>query len=313
MDNELVSVIIPTYNRDEILMECVKSVLESDYQNIEVLVVDNNSTDFTVKRVEDAIKWDKRLKLIRSDTNLMAAGGRNLGIKKASGKYLLFLDNDNLVYKDMITKLVTAFSEIPECGFMGALSLNQHNDNRIWTLSGSYNFWTSRPINLGADKKIEEIKLEKYYETFYCQNVSMIKKEVIEKVGGFDTNYFAMYEEADFGYRISKAGIKMYLCTEARTKHLYYCSEGQNRRLRTLGIEGPERAWHFAKNRSVFMKKYAPWYCKPVFFGIFVHLFAIYYCTIAIKEHRYDIAKAWFLGTYVGVTKKVDKDIYFPI
>ena len=80
---KLVSVIIPTYNRGKMLSECVDSILKSTYTNLEVLIVDNNSTDNTVELMQEKFGSDKRVHMIGLKENLMAAGGRNEGIMHA--------------------------------------------------------------------------------------------------------------------------------------------------------------------------------------------------------------------------------------
>lgn len=306
---KLVSVIIPTYNRGKMLCECVASILESTYTNIEVLIVDNNSTDNTVELIQEVFKRDERVHMIGLKENLMAAGGRNEGIKRAKGEYLLFVDNDNIVYPDMIMYLVEEMEKDARIGLVGPLSINKYYGDTIWLASGDYHFFSSRPRTLYAGKKVNEVELKNKYATCYSPNVMMVSRKAIEAVGGFDTSYFAMYEEADFGYRILKAGFKEYIVTDARTHHMSYIGKDENAKLRTLGLGFPERAFHYAKNRTVFMKKYAKWYHRIVYYVFFIHVFTVYYMFEALIHGRKDIAKAWWKGTLSGVKAKVERKI----
>lgn len=97
-----VSIIIPTYNRGKLITKSVKSVLSQTYKNIEVIVVDDNSTDKT-EQILNKIK-DKRLKYIKLKKNMGAAYARNIGIKKANGKYIGFNDSDDVFHKTKIEK-----------------------------------------------------------------------------------------------------------------------------------------------------------------------------------------------------------------
>ena len=124
-------------------------------------------------------------------------------------------------------------------------------------------------------------------------------------VGGFDSLYFAMYEEADLGYRIKNAGFKEYIITDARTNHMGYIVEGEEAKLRHLGIGFPERAYYYARNRTVFMRKFAKWYHRVTYYLIFIHVFTLYYSGIAWLYGRKDIAKAWILGTIIGLRTRV--------
>lgn len=305
-----VSVIIPSYNRKAILCDCLRSVLDSEYDNLEVIVVDNNSNDGTANEV---LQNFSAVKVIELNINLMAAGGRNEGIKHATGDYLLFLDNDNIIDRFMISELVKVMESDEKIGLCGPISINVNESDRIWTASGDYNFFTSKPINLYEDKKYGEIELKKKYATCYSPNAMMIRKEAVEKVGGFDTNYYAMYEEADIGYRIKKAGYSGFIVCSALTRHLGYVSKDEQSKLRLLGIGFPERAYHFAKNRFIFMKKYAKWYQRIVFYLCFSWAFTLYYCGIAMRYDRFDIAKQYFAGTIRGLFSRTNKEIYFNI
>ena len=276
---------------------------------MEVIVVDNCSSDDTVKDIRKMMSQDDRIKLVELKTNLMAAGGRNKGIEVAKGDYLLFLDNDNVIYNDMIEILVDEMKNNKNIGLAGPLSINRNQNDTIWLVSGAYNFYTSIPITLFGGKKYGTEELQPRYETYYSPNAMMITKEAIEKVGGFDDTYYAMYEEADIGYRIYQAGFEEYIFTNAKTNHLGFVGEGEEKKLRLLGIGFPERAFYFARNRSIFEKKYANRCQQVVFFLFFVHLFTVYYCFQAIKEKRYDIAKAYFRGAMNGIFYKVKRAI----
>lgn len=306
---KLVSIIIPTYNRAQMLCDCIDSILKSTYTNLEVIIVDNRSTDQTVDLIRSKYRQKNQVRIVRLKKNMMAAGGRNAGIKKAKGEYLLFVDNDNIVYPDMVQLLVEEMERDDQIGLVGPLSMDKYNDDKIWLVSGDYNFFTSRPKILYSGKKIEDVELDKHYKTCYSPNIMMVRKDVIQAVGGFDRAYFAMYEEADFGYRIQRAGYKAYIVTDARTCHLGTVGVGEQEKLRHLGIGFPERAFHFAKNRTIFMRKYAKWYHMCSYYLIFIHIFTIYYVVMALKFGRRDIAAALLKGTVRGVCKKVTKEV----
>lgn len=97
-----ISVIIPTYNRESTIKASIESVLGQTYDNIEVIVVDDGSTDNTEKVVK-SIK-DKRLKYIKQKKNAGACMARNIGIEKATGTYISFQDSDDIYYKNKLEK-----------------------------------------------------------------------------------------------------------------------------------------------------------------------------------------------------------------
>ena len=93
MKNELISVVIPTYNRGKVIRKSIESVLNQSYKNIELIIIDDGSTDnteFVVKKISD-----NRIKYIKLNENKGACYARNIGIKKAKGKYIAFVDSDD--------------------------------------------------------------------------------------------------------------------------------------------------------------------------------------------------------------------------
>ncbi len=101
-ENAKVSVIIPTFNRGNLIEKSIKSVLNQTYQNFEVIVVDDGSTDNTSNVIEKIN--DDRIKYIKLNNNKGASNARNIGIKKARGKYISFQDSDDLFYPNKLEK-----------------------------------------------------------------------------------------------------------------------------------------------------------------------------------------------------------------
>lgn len=102
--NPLISVVIPAYNREATIIYCLQSVLNQTYRNLEVLVVDDGSTDTTIEKVKQII--DKRIRLIKMTKNSGAQAARNLGIKRAKGQWIAFLDSDDYWFLDKLEKQV---------------------------------------------------------------------------------------------------------------------------------------------------------------------------------------------------------------
>lgn len=100
----LVSVIMPAYNCEDFIGDSMQSVLDQTYNNVELLVVDDQSTDNTADRIETIAEQDERVKFIQLSTNSGAAVARNTAIEQASGKYLAFLDSDDVWERDKLEK-----------------------------------------------------------------------------------------------------------------------------------------------------------------------------------------------------------------
>lgn len=119
MENELISVVVPIYNMEKYLNKCVDSILNQTYSNIEILLIDDGSTDLSVKICDEYMKIDSRIKVFHKKNGGLS-DAKNFGIKKASGKYVAFVDSDdwieNNMYENMYYKLKDTKSNIVVCG-----------------------------------------------------------------------------------------------------------------------------------------------------------------------------------------------------
>lgn len=100
--NELISIVMPVYNSSQFLENSIESVLNQTYKNIELIVVDDKSTDNSLEIIENFAKKDKRIKVLKHNNNCGLAATRNTGIENASGKYITFIDSDD-EYGDLKT------------------------------------------------------------------------------------------------------------------------------------------------------------------------------------------------------------------
>lgn len=295
----LVSVIIPVYNRLEDIKKCIQSIKLSTMQNIEIIVVDNCSTEDIEGYIDTLAVRDSNIYCIRLNKNLMAAGGRNAGIERAKGKYLLFVDSDNIVAPNMIGLLVDVMEKNETIGMVGPVMLYYRKPEMIWFAGNEINMITSKTTYWNHNKDISSLTKRGIYETHHIPNLMMVRKSVQQEVGLFDESYYIMYEEADYAMRIRNAGYKIMVCRDAITYHnCFLPEEVVDNEMRKLGCDNPERTFHFSKNRGVFIKKYAPWYGKIAYFLVFRILFIVYYCSVAIKNGRMDIARAWLRGAF---------------
>jgi len=103
-----ISVIIPTFNRGHLIIKSIKSVLNQTYPNIEILVVDDGSTDNTEKLIKNFD--NNRIKYIKIKKNIGASHARNIGIMNASGKYISFQDSDDVYHIDKLEKQYNIYS-----------------------------------------------------------------------------------------------------------------------------------------------------------------------------------------------------------
>lgn len=119
--NDLITIIIPTYNTENFISRAIKSLQNQTYSEIEMLIVDDYSNDNTLPICYKLQKTDKRIKIISKNKNTGVANSRNIGIRNAKGKYIMFLDSDDYVEKDfclcMINTLKKYNAEIVYCDY----------------------------------------------------------------------------------------------------------------------------------------------------------------------------------------------------
>src|SRR5574344_145120 len=123
-DNPLISIIIPVYNTADYLTKCVYSIVSQSYRNLEIIIIDDGSTDESLKLLKELFSKDERIKIIHQNNSGLSAT-RNTGIKLANGEYIAFIDSDDYIDKEFIEKLYHAVfkhkSEIAVCNFVNEI------------------------------------------------------------------------------------------------------------------------------------------------------------------------------------------------
>lgn len=295
----LVSIIIPTQNRLHDVIRCIKSILHTRIVKFEIIIVDNASTDGTYKELVEQFGETACVKIVFSEINLGAGGGRNLGAKTAKGDYLLFIDSDNVI-DDIMVGLLCETMSFSEVGMVGPLMLYGEKPNKIWTYFADINPWTSRAFYLGNKEEATQILPERIV-TGHIPNCFMVRKKDFEKVGGFDEYYIIMYEEADFAERIKKyLKKKIVINTKAITFH-HVAYEQNHSGGYSLGIQDPIRAYLLARNRIYFVKKHFKPIQKLFFFLVMNNVTALFYCFHFIKANRFGFVRSYFKGMYDGI------------
>lgn len=309
MSTPQISVIIPTYNRASMVCDCVRSVLATNYPALEVIVVDDCSPDDTGSRISAEFSHDQRVRYQRNGKNSFQAVSRNNGARNAKGEYLLFLDDDNIVHSEIFVELLKVFDSHLNAGLVAPMAIHQRpgKENAIWSLGSDFNRWTSQPKdnrpNLPADEfeRLIAANPVTVFPTTYYPNGFMVPRKAFDAVHGFEESYEQIFEESDFGWKIMESGRSCLISAKAKTDHLGFLEPGCVPALRQLGIEKPRRTYCFARNRLRFARRHFSFLQILSVTFIFAPLSAGYYCTVAIKNRRPDIACAYFRGTLAGI------------
>lgn len=224
------SIIVLSYNTKDLVIRCLQSVEAAvkGLESVEIIVVDNGSTDNSVESIKVE---DEKIQIIENGKNLGFARGNNLGLKRATGKFILLLNSDTLLEKDTIYKMLKFMEENPQIGVAtcrvefpdGSLDPACHR--------GFPTPWASLSYFLGLEKLFPKSYLFGQYHLGYLPidkpheidspsgAFYFLRREVIEKVGFLDEDYFMYGEDLDWSYRIKQAGFKIFYYPGAKITH----------------------------------------------------------------------------------------------
>lgn len=299
-----ISVVIPTFNRAEMVCDCIARVLESRGADFEVVVVDDCSPDDTGARVAARFGGDPRVRYFRNAVNRQLGGSRNVGAGHACGEILLFLDDDNLVEPDLLANLVADFDAYPEAGLIAPMAVNVggRKDGRIWTLGCDFNPWTSQPRDFGANIPRAELPTDRvHFPTLYSPNAFAVRRAVHEEVGGFCERLPFYFDESDYGWRIADTGRKAWILSTAVTLHQNFLAPSEAPELRDLGINADWRAYRLGRNRLRFARRHFNFLQVLSVTLVFAPLSVLYYGWAALRNRRPDIAWVYLKGTLAGM------------
>ena len=170
-----ISVVIPAYNKANLTIKTIESVLGQTYGNIEVIVVDDGSTDDTKNKLQS---FGDRIHYIYKQ-NGGACSARNVGIKQATGEYIALLDCDDIFDSEKIAKSVECLEKNPDYGFVHTGMLFINGDDDVISDQGISDYPTSGWI---ASRLI--------LKSFICNSTVVIRKECFKEVGYFDEKIF---------------------------------------------------------------------------------------------------------------------------
>ena len=183
MNPPLVSIIVPAYNAEKYLEETIKSVLAQTHNNWEMIVIDDGSRDGTAAIVKKYTSEDKRIFYYYQENKRMASA-RNAGIKRARGKYVAFLDADNLFLPDKLEKQVAYLESHPDCGVC---------------YSGIYHFYDDNPELLYGNKNEYLGPSGNIFKKVLSSNfinvlAVLVRKSVLDSYGAFPEGWYGCDE-----------------------------------------------------------------------------------------------------------------------
>ena len=211
-----VSVVVLTYNNWDYTAACLGSLrLWSDYPNLEIIVVDNASTDGTREKLRRLSRHDPRLRVILNETNLGFAAGNNVGIRAATGDYIVLLNNDTFVTRGWVRDLIRPMQLDAGIGLVGPLTNNIGNEQKIRLVYGAM------PEMQEKSRAFVRQRLRQNVETdnlaFFCV---ALRRAMIDAVGLLDEAYgIGFFEDDDYCRRAKHAGYRMVIADDVFVHH----------------------------------------------------------------------------------------------
>jgi len=215
-----VYVIVLAWNHIDDTRECLASFCKSTWEDMQLVVIDNGSTDGTAQIIHEEFP---QVVLLRSETNLGIAGGYNLGIDYAfrqGAPFILIANNDITVDPMMVPALMDFLEHTPKAGIaMPKIYHYYGNRSRLWTVGAR---WRKFPptVKMIALDQIDHGQFSSPKSIDFAPSCCyLIRRAVVEKIGGYDIGYFFYFDDWDYSARVRNAGFSIWLVPTANMWH----------------------------------------------------------------------------------------------
>ncbi|MBN8619086.1 MAG: glycosyltransferase family 2 protein [Anaerolineae bacterium] len=251
-----VSIIVLNYNGREDTLACLRSLQHVTYPNLRVVMVDNASTDGTVEAVRAA---HPEVTILETGANLGFTGGNNAAIKEAiqqGADYVMLLNNDTIVAPDFVSVMVEVMEKDPTIGVTGPMIYYYSNPEVIWSAGGEIDWKHGTTSMIGLNEvDLSQFGLSPRGVDFISGCALMARREVWEKVGLLDDQFFMYYEETEWCVRAGRAGYKLAVVPMAMIWHRISIEER---------AVSPRTYYYMVRNRLLFLHKtratYQSWF-----------------------------------------------------
>jgi GT2 family glycosyltransferase len=253
----LISVVIVNWNRRELLRACLVSLQGQTWTGFETIVIDNGSSDGSAEMAEREFG----AQVIRNDRNRGFCAANNQGIAIARGEFIALLNNDAEAEPGWLAALFRACSRGPEVGMAASKVLIWEDPRRI-DKAGHLIFPDGQNRGRGAGAR-DEGQFDREEEVLWPDGcAAMYRKAMLDRIGGFDEDFFAYGDDAELGLRARVAGWKCRYAPDAVVRH---------HRGSTLGKDSVRRLELIERNRVLLALKLFPWsllWLNPLYFAL---------------------------------------------
>ena len=248
----VVCAVVVNWNGRTVIEPCLTTLLASDYPDLEVLVVDNASTDGSLELMAERFP---DVRLLANPKNLGYAAGANAGVEVAieeGAEYVLLMNNDTEIAPDAVARLVEAARDDPAAAFVGPLICYADPPDLIWSLGGRVSYWTGR-IAHRALREIDRGQYRTIEPVDYVTGCAVLcSVPAIRRIGPMDEGYFMYNEDTDWCERARGAGFSVLVAPAAKVWHKVSTSSG--------GGLTSFKIYHRIRSTFRFYRRYARWY-----------------------------------------------------
>jgi GT2 family glycosyltransferase len=293
--NDLVSVTIVTYNSGRFIRRCLESVLEQKYSNLEVIVVDNASTDGTADILE---QFEERCRVFYNDENIGFAAAQNQAIGLSNGEWVLTLNPDVLLLKNFIKELTDAGQVDPKTGSVCGklLTIRASFDlpeKQLVDSTGIYFTPMLRHLDRGSQEVDNGHYLNHEYVFGATAAAALYRRQMIDDISiqneFFDPDFFVYREDADVAWRAQLMGWRCIYTPDARGYHVRNVLPGNRRAL------PPEINMHSVKNRFLMrIKNMTPDLYRRNWFSITTRDLIVFSACL-LREHT-SLKAFWYMA-----------------
>lgn len=292
-----VSIVIIHWINLEDTIECLNSLRMVDYPNFNVILVNNDASDFCESRIRHVFP---DVQIITSNENLGFAGGNNLGIRQAlddGAELIMMLNNDTVVDPQLIRALLPAFSD-PQIGIAGPVITYYDAPSTIWFAGGTYN-----PL-LGYSYRARPDGAGKLQEVDFINGCALLaRREVFETAGLLDEDLFVYFEETDLCLRAARAHFRCMLVHEPLVRHKVSASSG----IRGTDYLTATKAYYFGRNPFLILRHNPSWFLR---LSGFLSQFAVvlpFWAYQSFKARNMGVMREYIVGMWHGILGRTGK------
>ena len=300
-----VAIIIINWNSYSLTRDCLESLQKIVYQNFQIVLVDNASSDDSAKKLKDEFP---EINLIINSDNLGFTGGNNVGLEfalKNGYNYLLLLNNDTIVEPNFLSILVEKIEEDDNIAAVQPKIYFNHNRQLVWNAGGRYYPVISLSKVIG-EEVVDKGQFSDSKESDWLTGCAfMTRSSVVSEVGLLSDLYFyGCFDDVDWSIRMRKKGYKLLFCADSKIYHAVAASskgDGTNGE----GVLKPFFHYLVNRNHILFLRQHTSWFYLPT--SYLYQLFKFFgYSAYFIFRRRFRKLRAFLHGFWHGLSKPLD-------